>query len=354
MRFASLSGSNTSDYAAAGKTVADSAAKTFAIQRKSGPDYGELSKVAMKTNTEEKIAAINASAKVAQAGINAYTDVTLTGQKVAVQNKLSDIKAKQRKAGGIAALGKIAAAGFLSASDNDKNRPYPTADRKGFDDAYQADVKKLLADNKSKREALYSESDAATEALRAKGKSAEDEYTPTVAPTDSDASDATNNTFGSENKPGKVTTDESSNTPSVSKLSTGSDSSNNPLAGLTSKDFDDMAYTISSEAALGTDDVYGVGANLITRLRSGKYGDTIHAISHAPGQYEGVYTGRSVASPKISAQLQSPEGRKKLIDAFNRLDGRTEFKGQSMLKNRVAAEDPMFHSRGNFYHYAGQ
>jgi hypothetical protein len=347
MRFASLSGSNTSDYAAAGKTVADSAAKTFAIQRKTGPDYGELSKVAMKTNTEEKIAAINASAKVAQAGINAYTDVTLTGQKVAVQNKLSDIKAKQRKAGGIAALGKIAAAGFLSASDNDKNRPYPTADRKGFDDAYQADVKKLLADNKSKRESIYSESDAASASLRSK-------YNSPTESSDTSTSDATNVAPISETKPGKVTTDESPKTPTVSKLSIGSDSSNNPLSGLTSKDFDDMAYTISSEAALGTDDVYGVGANLLTRLRSGKYGDTIHAISHAPGQYEGVYTGRSVASPKISAQLQSAEGRQKLIDAFNRLDGRTEFKGQSMLKNRVAAEDPMFHSRGNFYHYAGQ
>jgi len=214
MRFASLSGSNTSDYAAAGKTVADSAAKTFAIQRKTGPDYGELSKVAMKTNTEEKIAAINASAKVAQAGINAYTDVTLTGQKVAVQNKLSDIKAKQRKAGGIAALGKIAAAGFLSASDNDKNRPYPTADRKGFDDAYQADVKKLLADNKSKRESIYSESDAASASLRSK-------YNSSTESSDTSTSDATNVAPISETKPGKVTVGSSDeSTPAATPVST--------------------------------------------------------------------------------------------------------------------------------------
>ena len=111
MRFASLGGSNTSDYAAAGKSVADSAAKTFAIQRKSGPDYGGLSQVAMKTKAEEKIASINASAKVTKAGISAYSDVTKTGQKVAVFNKKNEIDLKQRKAGGLAAIGKIAGAG---------------------------------------------------------------------------------------------------------------------------------------------------------------------------------------------------------------------------------------------------
>ncbi len=113
-------------------------------------------------------------------------------------------------------------------------------------------------------------------------------------------------------------------------------------------------FAISSEAQLGTDDEYGVGANILTRLQSGNYGSSVNAIINAPGQYEGVYTGRSVASPEISARLQSPEGRQKLQEAMQRLDGRTEFKGQTMLQNRVAAEDPMFSSGGNFYHYAGQ
>ena len=140
MRFASLGGSNTSDYAAAGKSVADSAAKTFAIQRKSGPDYGGLSQVAMKTNAEEKIAAINASAKVAQAGISAYSDVTKTGQAVAVFNKKNEINLKQRKAGGLAAIGKIAGAGFLAATDNTKGRERPKSGLKGLLDEYNSDM----------------------------------------------------------------------------------------------------------------------------------------------------------------------------------------------------------------------
>ena len=58
MRFASLQSSNTGDYAAAGKAAADTAVNVFATQRKSGPDYGKLSQIAMVTNTKEKIASM--------------------------------------------------------------------------------------------------------------------------------------------------------------------------------------------------------------------------------------------------------------------------------------------------------
>jgi len=140
MRFASLGGSNAANYAAAGKSVADSAAKMHAVQRKTGPDYGGLSQVAMKTNSAEKIAAINASAKVTKAGISAYSDVTKTGHRVAVFNKNEEIKAKQRKAGGLAAIGKIAGAGFLAATDNTKGRERPKSGLKGLLDEYNSDM----------------------------------------------------------------------------------------------------------------------------------------------------------------------------------------------------------------------
>lgn len=124
MRFASLGGSNVSDYAAAGKAVADSSAKTFAVQRKTGPDYGELSKVAMKTAAEEKMTSMKASANVTKAGISAYEDVVKQGNKIEVFNKKTDIKAKQKMAGGIAAIGKLAGVGILSRER--KRDPYPT------------------------------------------------------------------------------------------------------------------------------------------------------------------------------------------------------------------------------------
>ena len=141
MQFNSLRGGNASDYAAAGKTVADSAAKSFAIQRKTGPDYGGLSQVAMKTSSEEKIAAIKASAKVTKAGIDAYSDVTKMGQKVAVVNDKIDRFKKQKMAGSLAAIGKIAGAGFLAATDNTKGRERPKADRQSILDKFNADNK---------------------------------------------------------------------------------------------------------------------------------------------------------------------------------------------------------------------
>ena len=52
-RFASLGGSNVSDYAAAGKAGGDAAAKSFAIARKYSPDYGDLSAAAMATDASK-------------------------------------------------------------------------------------------------------------------------------------------------------------------------------------------------------------------------------------------------------------------------------------------------------------
>lgn len=126
------------------------------------------------------------------------------------------------------------------------------------------------------------------------------------------------------------------------------------LSKLTDDDYKELGFAISSEAALNTDDEFGVAANILTRLQSGKYGNSIGEIIRAKGQYEGVYTGKSRYSPEIEARLKSPEGQKKIQEFFTILDGRTEFKGQTQLKNRVKAEDPMFDPRGNFYHYSWQ
>ena len=317
MQFNSLRGGNAGDYAAAGKTVANSAAKSFAIQRKTGPDYGGLSQVAMKTSSAEKIAAIKASAKVTKAGIDAYSDVTKMGQKVAVVNDKIDRFKKQKMAGSLAAIGKIAGAGFLAATDNTKGRERPKADRQSILDQFKA-----------KNTASQSAYDSAVSDLG--------EFKPSIGVSS-----------------GKATTGESTGSPSSG---TSSNLGGQPfdLSKLNDNDYNELGYVISSEAALGTDDEFGVAANVLTRLQSGNYGNSIGEIIRADGQYEGVYTGKSTYSPEIVARLKSPEGQQKIQDYFKQLNGRTEFKGQTMLGNRVANEDPMFDPKGNFYHYAGQ
>ena len=167
--------------------------------------------------------------------------------------------------------------------------------------------------------------------------------------------------FNAKTKTGDstLTTPSNNNSGASTTVTTGVPTSNLggqsfDLSKLTDNDYKELGYAISSEAALGTDDEFGVAANILTRLQSGKYGNNISDIIRAKGQYEGVYTGKSVYSPEIEARLKSPEGQQKIQKYFNILDGRTEFKGQSMLKNRVAAEDPMFDPKGNFYHYSWQ
>lgn len=128
----------------------------------------------------------------------------------------------------------------------------------------------------------------------------------------------------------------------------------NVLGQLTPQDWAELSYVVSGEAARGTDDEFGVAASVLTRLVSGKYGGSIAEIIRAPKQYEAVTIGTARYEPDLAAKLSSPEGREKIRQFFLKLDGRTDFKGQTMLRNRVEAEDPMFDPRGNFYHYAGQ
>ena len=55
----------------------------------------------------------------------------------------------------------------------------------------------------------------------------------------------------------------------------------------------------------------------------------------------------------LAEKLSSPEGQAKIASAMRLLNGRTDFKGQTMLSNK-GSSDIMFHPRGNFFHYTSQ
>jgi hypothetical protein len=132
------------------------------------------------------------------------------------------------------------------------------------------------------------------------------------------------------------------------RSSTTTNSITSAINQLTDEDWKQLGYVVSGEAARGTDDEFGVAANVLTRLLSGNYGETISDVIRQPDQYEAVTIGTARYEPELSARLKA--NKDKIIEFYKILDGRTEFKGQSMLKNRVAAEDPMFDPKGNFYH----
>ena len=129
------------------------------------------------------------------------------------------------------------------------------------------------------------------------------------------------------------------------------------LKGLTEDDYKWLAYTLTSEAALGTDDEYMVAASIINRYADPTWNrgaKGIKDIIFASGQYEGVYKGMSRHDSGLTQRLMSPEGQSKIVQMLRILKGRQDFKGQSQLGNRDSANDPMAHSRGNFFHYTGQ
>ena len=125
------------------------------------------------------------------------------------------------------------------------------------------------------------------------------------------------------------------------------------LRGLTQNDFRELSFGLSGEAVHGTDDVYAVAASILNRVADPRYPNTVAEVIREDGQYEAVYEGNSEYMPELASELASPDGQQKLYEALEKLQGRTDYKGQSQLKNRGEG-DPMFDPKGNFFHYAGQ
>ncbi len=126
------------------------------------------------------------------------------------------------------------------------------------------------------------------------------------------------------------------------------------LLALTPIDYHHLARTVQVEAALGTMDEYCVATSILNRVRSPYFPNTVADVVYAPRQYEGLTYYRPVANQSLVNEMQSEVGRQRFIEAYSIIGDRTDFKGQSMLSYRVSSEDPMCHSRGNFFHYHWQ
>ena len=304
---------NVNNYIAAGRASVKKALTARKALSDNKTDFGALGEEVIKAERDKKIAIIKANAKVANKATDAMTQVKGANIRVDRDKSIAASKRGARKAGMLAAGAQaLGVASYLNRKTDEVNPMLSN---------YQ-----LLID---KNNGLISGADQKIADAQSVLDGFKDTKTkPTATAVSSSSSSSSGNSSPSQSSGGSL--------------------------NLTDNDFKELAYAVSSEASLGTDDEFGVAANIITRLNSGNYGSSISEIIRAPGQYEGVYKGNSKYSPEIQSRLQSPEGQAKISEFIKRLDGRTEFKGQTMLHNRVKAEDPMFDPSGNFYHYAGQ
>ena len=125
------------------------------------------------------------------------------------------------------------------------------------------------------------------------------------------------------------------------------------LQGLTYADIKEAVFGASGEAVHGTKDVPLVIASILNRVADPRYPNTVQEVINEDGQYEAVYEGNSRYMPELETYYSSPQGQQDIADAFNALQGRTDYKGQSQLKNRGEG-DVMGDPTGNFFHYANQ
>lgn len=127
------------------------------------------------------------------------------------------------------------------------------------------------------------------------------------------------------------------------------------ITALTPLDYEHLAKAVSVEAHPNSADEYCVAASILNRVLSDKFPNTISDVVFAPGQYQGLDSKRYIVpSTRLVEKLSSPNGQKSIAYWGKVLNNRTDFKGQSMLRYRVANEDPMCHPKGNFYHYYWQ
>ncbi len=125
------------------------------------------------------------------------------------------------------------------------------------------------------------------------------------------------------------------------------------LLALTPADYSHLARAVQVEAVPNTMDEYCVAASILNRVASPYYPDTVEEVIYSPGQYEGLQYLDSMPTPKFTV-VRRLKDKDKMMEAHNIIGDRTDFKGQSMLRYRVASEDPMCHPKGNFFHYDWQ
>ena len=123
------------------------------------------------------------------------------------------------------------------------------------------------------------------------------------------------------------------------------------ILALTPADYDHLARAVQVEAAPNTMDEYCVAVSILNRVKSPKFPNSVANVVYAPGQYEGFFYRRPAAKSHVIDKLKNTD---KLLEAYSIIGDRTDFKGQRMLRYRVASQDPMCSSNGNFYHYHWQ
>ena len=319
------------DWARAGRISSQRFNNAMTAVAVNSVDPNKLIQESMKARSREKQMAMKAKSVLKRTEKDIEVFEARNDAEMTIGKAKMDMKKTQRKAGLLAA-GAAMIGGSIMDAKRDKTPP-PT---------FQSDLTGLEAIIQKKEGSLQQKMEDLRE-FREKG--------PDKVTVPSFNEDGTLNLSGStlgEQTAGTIkSTDPTAST--ASTLTSSNNSSFFNTSKLTDKDFSELAYVVSGEAARGTDDEFGVAASVLNRVQSSQYPNTIAGVARQPKQYEAVTIGTARYDSGLAARLKENVGR--INSALDTLQGRTDFKGQTMLSNRVSSEDPMFDPKGNFYHY---
>ena len=343
---------NTSSYITAGIAGGESFRKNLAAAVATTPDFTGISNTIVDARAAKEKALINAKAKTDVAKIGADNLVEVTK----IKNDTIE-KNKPRMAGKLMALGAQGLGGYLTGNQL----------KKGMNEKYDSSItdtamEALETRLETQRTKLAT---ARAELAKATGMSTTVDD-PSSLPGYIDmskygSSGKTDSTSDSGKDDGGTGT---TGTPTVTGVG------KYDLSSLTDKDWTTLSRVVSGEQGPGKDR-YGIVASVLNRVQSKDFPNTIQEVAYQNDgkgtyQYEAFTKGTDFADSKLTADLKSDSGRQEILKALKVLDGRTDFKGQTMLNYRSSKGnkdydgdgkpdlDPMFDPKGNFYHYSWQ
>ena len=321
MNFAATRKNTGANIVNAGNAAGNALTSFLETSRQAAPDYTQLSALNIAAQSSKAATAVEAEAKVRankielEARTKAYDKVS---------KAKSDAERWVKKAGMLAGMGQLA----IEATKKKKDPPPPIE---------IIPTKIVVADNEDIDKVTAEATKRYDELLQNMPKPSTSGSTTGTVPASSHGGGGGGG--GTNSSPVAGSTD---------------------LSKLSEQDWKDLAFVVSGEAHPNSDDEYGVAASVLNRVASDQFPGTISDVIHAKGQYAAIKDGGASHIPELVESLSSETGRAGILKALEKLDGRTDFKGQPLLHNRSSRGnkdgilDPMFHDKGNFYHYAGQ
>jgi len=114
------------NWAAYGASIANATARATAASRENAFDAGRMIQRQQDVKSAERISGINAEVNARRRGLKQIAQASANKEGIDNFKEKVANKREERMAGGIAAIGKMAGAGYLASRDNTKNRKLPS------------------------------------------------------------------------------------------------------------------------------------------------------------------------------------------------------------------------------------